>query len=147
MGKQPQRLPLRHGIEDKLPAGRVRGYLSVPVVYPTVSQEMAKIDMATVVIYEVPDCDDLRCLIADDPRGQYKALVVKQKRMAGIQEGTWFWSPIKGNAHSGPVIMGFEDTILALAYAQDWLLARKMGKLRTEANRKAFIAAKRQEKK
>jgi hypothetical protein len=68
--------------------------------------------------------------------------VVKQKAMAGINKFEMFWSPIRANAHTGPAIVGFKDTVLALAFAQDWLLARVEGKLRSAAQKQAFMRAK-----
>jgi len=138
--------PLRAGIEDQLPKQRnARGH--IPVVYPSVGKEARAIKEGEYQVYTVPGCDEYRCLISPDPMGQYKALVMKEKAMPGIvRKDELFWSPIRANAHTGPAIRGFDDTLLALAYAQDWLLARVQGKLRTEANRKAFLDAKKKEK-
>lgn len=140
--KAAPREPLRQGIVDEMPKSRDYRGNQIPV-FPTISQEMALIQkQGDPQVFAIDELAEYRCLIADDPRGQYKALVVKQKAMPGVNPDTLFWSPIRANAHTGPAIVGFSDTVLALAFAQDWLLARVDGKLRAAAQKALFMRAK-----
>lgn len=140
-----KRPPLRAGIEEQLPVRLDNRGKKVPA-YPSAAREANAIRASDFTIYEIEECPEYRCLIADDPRKQYKVLLLKEKSMPGIMKGDVFWSPIRANAQTGPMVMGFDDALLAMAFAQDWLKARVQGKLRTEAARAAFIRGKRLEK-
>lgn len=140
-----KRPPLRAGIEEQLPVRLDNRGKKVPA-YPSAAREANAIRASDFTICEIDECPDYRCLIADDPRKQYKVLVLKEKKLPGFTVSEPFWSPIRANAQTGPMVMGFDDALLAMAFAQDWLKARVQGKLRTEAARAAFIRGKQLER-